>query len=220
MTASLHVLRVYVKLDAMSAQQGSVPPGLRERKKTERRSGIEAAALDLFAHQGFDATTTEQIANAADIAPRTFFSYFPTKEDVVLADYAQRLERIVGELSHRPGDEEPWDALRASMLAVAADYDAEREQLIVRFGIMAECPSVLARSLALQAGWEDNLATAMADRLVSEPGDVTPRLMAAAALAAMRSSIQHWLATGHTEPLPALVGSCFEQLGRGFAGIR
>lgn len=196
------------------------PPGLRERKKMERRRAIEAAALDLFARQGFDATTTEQIANAADIAPRTFFSYFPTKEDVVLADYAQRLERIVDELARRPASEEPWDALRASLLAVAADYEAEREQLMVRFGIMAECPSVFARSLALQAGWEDTLVTTMADRLGAEPGDVTPRLMAAAALAAMRSSIRHWLVTGHAEPLPSLVSDCFERLGRGFSGVR
>lgn len=204
----------------MSVQPGLQPPGLRERKKMERRRAIEAAALDLFTRQGFDATTTEQIAAAVDIAPRTFFSYFPTKEDVVLADYAQRLERIVEELAGRPGSEEPWDALRASLLAVAADYEAEREQLMVRFGIMAGNPSVFARSLALQAGWEDTLATAMADRLGAEPGDVTPRLMAAAALAAMRSSIRHWLVTGHAEPLPCLVSACFERLGRGFSGVR
>jgi AcrR family transcriptional regulator len=204
----------------MSVQPDIPPPGLRERKKLQRRCAIETAALDLFNRQGFDATTTEQIAAAADIAPRTFFSYFPTKEDVVLADYAQRLERIVGELAGRPGSEEPWDALRASLLVVAADYEAEREQLMVRFRIMAENPSVFARSLALQAGWEDALVTTMADRLGSEPGDLTPRLMAAAALAAMRSSIRHWLVTGHAEPLPSLVTRCFDRLGSGFAGVR
>jgi AcrR family transcriptional regulator len=204
----------------MSVHPDLHPPGLRERKKMERRRAIEAAALDLFDRQGFDATTTEQIANAADIAPRTFFSYFPTKEDVVLADYAQRLERIVDELARRPASEGPWDALRASLLAVAVDYEAEREQLMVRFRIMAECPSVFARSLALQAGWEDTLVTTMADRLGAEPGDLTPRLMAAAALAAMRSSIRHWLVTGHAEPLPWVVSDCFERLGRGFSGVR
>ncbi|MCZ7630956.1 MAG: TetR/AcrR family transcriptional regulator [Microthrixaceae bacterium] len=112
------------------------------------------AALDLFARYGFDATTTEQIAAAADISPRTFFSYFPTKEDVVLADYAQRLERILTELAARPDGERPWEALRASLLVVATDYEAEREQLMLRFSIMAQCPSVFARNLALQAGWE------------------------------------------------------------------
>lgn len=204
----------------MATQPATARSGLRERKKTERRRAIEAAALELFNRHGFDATTTEQIAAAADISPRTFFSYFATKEDVVLADYAQRLERILEELAGRPSGEGPWEALRASLLVVASDYEAEREQLMVRFSIMAECPSVFARNLALQAGWEDALADAIAERIDAEPDDVTPRLMAAAALASMRSSIRHWLVTGHAEPLPSLVDACFERLGRGFAEVR
>ena len=71
--------------------------GLRERKKRDRRESIEAVALNLFEADGFCNATVDDIASAADIAPRTFFSYFPTKEDVVLADYAGRLERIIGD---------------------------------------------------------------------------------------------------------------------------
>lgn len=205
--------------DRVAVQPSTPGPGLRERKKTERRRAIEAAALDLFTSHGFDATTTEQIAAAAEVSPRTFFTYFPTKEDVVLADYAQRLERILEELAGRPDDEGPWEALRASLLVVATDYEAERGQLMVRFRIMAECPSVFARNLALQAGWEDALADAIAERMGANPGDIAPRLMAAGALAAMRSSIRHWMLTGHAEPLPSLVGGCFERLGRGFDGV-
>lgn len=216
MTAILQGEHYRVKLELVASQTEPCGPGLRERKKKERRRAIEAAALDLFARYGFDATTTEQIAAAADISPRTFFSYFPTKEDVVLADYAQRLERILTELAARPDGERPWEALRASLLVVATDYEAEREQLMLRFSIMAQCPSVFARNLALQAGWESTLATAMARRMGADSDDVTPGLMAAAALAAMRSSIRHWLLTGHAEPLPSLVEVCFDNLGRGF----
>ena len=82
--------------------------GLRERKKRERRQRIEAVAIDRFEANGFDATTIDDIAAAADIAPRTFFAYFPTKEDVVLADYADRLERTTNELARRPPAEPPW----------------------------------------------------------------------------------------------------------------
>ncbi len=188
--------------------------GLRDRKKLERRRCIEAAAIDLFEATGFDRTTIDDIAAKADIAPRTFFYYFPTKEDVVLADYARRLDLIVDELGQRPAEEGPWAALRASFIVVAADYSAQRDQLVRRFGIMAENPSVYARSLQLQAGWEDALARVLAERIGNDNG-IEPRLLAAAALACMRSSLQHWLLTGQETPLPELIQDCFDRLASG-----
>ena len=189
--------------------------GLRERKKRERRHCIEAAAIDLFDRDGFDATTIEAIAAAADIAPRTFFYYFPTKEDVVLADYADRLDRILGELDRRPPSEHPWDALRASFVTVAADYETHRDELIRRFSVMAANASVYARSLQLQAGWEDALAQVLDQRGGHAADSIEPRLLAAASLACMRSSLQHWLATDHDAALPTLIDDCFDRLALG-----
>ena len=65
---------------------GNMSPGLRELKKQRTRSAIQEAALDLIDRQGYDATTCEQIAAAAEVSGATFFRYFPTKEDVVLTD--------------------------------------------------------------------------------------------------------------------------------------
>lgn len=195
-------------------------PGLRERKKLQRRQEIEAAALDLFETDGFEHTTVEAIAASAGIAPRTFFYYFSTKEDAVLADYARRLERIIDELVRQPADQAPWSSLRVSFLVVAADYETEREQLARRFSIIATNPSVYARSLQLQAGWEDALAEVLAERIGASPSPaIGPRLLASAALALMRSSLRHWLETGSEQPLPPLVDQCFEQLAIGLAGI-
>lgn len=189
--------------------------GLRERKKRQRRRCIEEAAIDLFEEHGFDGTTIEEIAAAADIAPRTFFYYFPTKEDVVLADYASRLERIIEVLGDRPQTEPAWTALQASFTTVAGDYEARRSDLIRRFTIMAAHPSVYARSLQLQAGWEDALTDALTERAGPNPDHLEPRLLASAALACMRSSLRHWLLTGHTTTLPDLIGSCFDRLSNG-----
>jgi AcrR family transcriptional regulator len=193
--------------------------GLRERKKRERRRRIEEAAIGLFERDGFDATTIEQIAAAADIAPRTFFSYFETKDDVVLADYADRLDRVIGVLSTRPPEEPAWTALRASFAAVSSDFAAEADGLARRFTIIAGTPSVQARSLQLQAGWEETLRDHLAARLGVPADSPDPLLLAATAVAVMRSSVQHWLTRDRDTSLPDLVQRAFDQIGTGLTAL-
>jgi len=194
--------------------------GLRARKKRDTARRIEETAMELFERDGFDGVTVEAIAAAADISPRTFFHYFPTKEDVVLADYAERLEQVTRTLEAQPARVAPWKALAAALSAVAADYEAERDRLVRRFRIMFASPSVFARNLQLQAGWEDAVAGALAARMQDGEGDdLTPRLLAAAGLAAMRSAMRHWIATGASDGLPDVVRSCFQRLGRGLDRI-
>lgn len=194
--------------------------GLRERNKRERRRRLEDVAIELFERDGFDKTTIEQITAAAGLAPRTFFSYFATKDDLVLADYADRLGRILDELDQRPSDEPTWDALRASFAAVAADYQSQSDRLRRRFTIIANNPSVFARSLQLQAGWEQSLTERLTTRLGVGTDDPGPRLLAATALAVMRASLQHWLTSGHATPLPTLVQRAFAELGAGLSRDR
>lgn len=196
-------------------------PGLRERKKQRTHRAIEQAALELFETHGFDGTTIDDIAAAAEIAPRTFFHYFPSKEDVVVTDYALRLDAIVGLLRDGPGEQSPWQTLRAAFLEVAADYEPERHQLLRRFRIISTTPSVNARSLQLQAEWEGAVAVAVSKWLeVDVSQNIEPRLLAGAALAAMRASLAHWLAAGGHSPLPDHVSRCFDlmELGLGHVG--
>ena len=103
----------------------------------------------------------------------------------------------------------------ASFAAVASDYEAERTRLIRRFTIMAAAPSVYARSLQLQAIWERELASELSARTGTPLDDPEPTLLAAAALAAMRSSLEHWISTGHDTRLPSLVQRAFDRLGSG-----
>ena len=90
---------------------GSRPPsvGLRERKKARTREALHDAAMDLFSRQGFDGTTVEEIADACEVSPRTFFRYFPTKEDVLFGDSEQRSTALIETLAAQPLDLAPLD---------------------------------------------------------------------------------------------------------------
>lgn len=88
-------------------------PGLRERKKQQTREAIVRSAMELFAERGFDATTIADIAAAADIAPRTFFGYFPSKEAVVFHDFDDLFEDFSARLRDRAPGETAFAALRA-----------------------------------------------------------------------------------------------------------
>ncbi len=183
--------------------------GLRARKKLRTRQTIERVALELIEAQGFDSTTIDEIAAAADISPRTFFHYFRSKEDAVLADYSARLDQIVAALKASPADQPPWPALREAFLMVGADYEAERDHLLRRFRIVRSTPSVAARNLQLQASWEDAVAAAVMDWLkLDSDQDIRPRLMAGAAVAAMRASLQRWLTDDGDTRLPDHITYC------------
>jgi AcrR family transcriptional regulator len=87
--------------------------GLRERKRLRTRRAIADAALELFDRQGFHATTIPQIAEAADVSPRTVSGYFPAKEDLAFPDADERIGALEARLRARAPDETAADALRA-----------------------------------------------------------------------------------------------------------
>src|ERR1700749_964198 len=99
------------------------PAGLRERKKARTRAAIRQEALRLFREQGYQATTVEQIAAAAEVSPSTFFRYFPTKEDVVLQDDMD--VRLLEALEQQPPGLAPIAAMRAAIRQVSASYSAD-----------------------------------------------------------------------------------------------
>jgi AcrR family transcriptional regulator len=161
-------------------------PGLRERKKQRTRERIVEAAFDLFEERGFDGTTIADIAEAAEIAPRTFFSYFPSKDDVVFHDFEATHATVASWLRGREPGTNAIDALRAGITTAKAELDAERLcEKRLRQRLVRENESLSAHSQHLMGKFAELLAEAVAEDLGDEPGDLRPRVVAAAAVAAM-----------------------------------
>ncbi len=159
--------------------------GLRERKKEHTRRAIEDAAFRLFAERGFQATTVADIAEAADVAPRTFFAYFPSKEDVVFADFDATSEALAGRLRDRLPGESTFDALRAWLIGLLPDLEADESREALRHRLCSEYESIAAHERHLMARFEAIIAESVAADLGDAPSDLRPRMIAAAAIAAL-----------------------------------
>src|SRR6201994_3825324 len=92
--------------------------GLRERKKQQTRETIARAALRLFAERGYDETTLAEIAEAADVAPRTIFAYFESKEDILLCEEGNFLAELKRKLDERPAGTTTVDAIREFLAGI------------------------------------------------------------------------------------------------------
>jgi AcrR family transcriptional regulator len=133
--------------DALSDNRGmqaiDQTPGLRERKKLRTRQTIRREAFRLIEENGYAATTVEQIAEAAEVSPSTFFRYFPTKESIVLADDMDPV--ILNALDEQPPDLSPIQAvLRAYQAAMANTSEDEREFENTRQRLMFSIPELKA----------------------------------------------------------------------------
>src|SRR5215813_12209188 len=100
--------------------------GRRERKKRATRAALSDAALRLSVERGVDNVTVEQIADEADVSLRTFFNYFSSKEEAVVAGDVATAESLVEVFRGRPSDESVFDALRHAVLEVVRDHYADR----------------------------------------------------------------------------------------------
>jgi len=166
----------------LSPEQDAGPAvGLRERKKARTRSAIRRHAMRLFQKQGYQATTVEQIAEAAEVSPSTFFRYFPTKEDVIITDDYDPL--IVAAFKSQPAELHPVAALRGAMRSVFAEFTAERmAQERERQALILSVPELRAGALDGLATTVQLLAEAVAERVGRRPDELAVRALAGAVI--------------------------------------
>jgi AcrR family transcriptional regulator len=159
--------------------------GLRERKKLRTREAIIDAALKLFDERGFEHTTIADIAEAADIAPRTFFGYFPSKEDVVFADFPELVDGLEARLDTRPGSETTLDTLRVWIGELVESPVTPDERDRCRKRLIAESDALAAHQRALMGRIDQLLAKHIARDLGDEADDLRPRMLAASVIGAL-----------------------------------
>jgi AcrR family transcriptional regulator len=162
--------------------------GLRERKKQETRQAIHVAAMQLFAERGFEATTIADIADAAGISPRTFFAYFPAKEEAVFQKFDVAYDDFSRTLRERPPGTTALDALRAWILSAVQEYGASPESMKLEAKLRRESPAVAACDLRHTRMYQERLAEAVAEDLGEPVTALRPQLVAAAAMAALQAS--------------------------------
>lgn len=186
--------------------------GWRARKKAHTRQKVQQEALRLFAEQGYEATTVEQIATAAGVSHMTFFRHFPAKEEVVVSDeFDPMLEALV---RNRPSDEPPVTRIQAAVGAgLAQIYATERDVLLQRTKLMLHTPALRARL------WGNQQATAeLLDRALAASGPQDPlvrKVVAAACTSTLVTAILDWAEQDGVEELPAVIDRAFDALRQG-----
>lgn len=145
-------------------------PGLRERTEASTRATIRSSALRLIREQGYDATTIEQIIEAADVSEATFLGYFPTKEDVALHEDYDRM--LIEAFLAQPPEATPVQALRAAFAAVFAGLSGpERAEQRAWAAVILTVPGLRPARIGRVKRAMRLIVGAMAERAGRRPDD-------------------------------------------------
>ena len=187
--------------------------GRRARKRRETYDRIATEALRLCVALGFERTTIDAIAEAADISRRTFFYYFKSKEDVVFAWKEDFIEYLSEAMSCIQDGISPFDAAEEALIAVSHRYSTEK--MIAIELLLHATPSLADRLQGHYAQQEGALFAAMQRKWPGEDLRLRLRVTAATSIAVMRVAAEAWSAAGHSKPLDHYLNQTFSQLRAG-----
>ena len=191
---------------------GTQPPGRRERKKLATRQALMDAALRLVADRGLEQVTVEDISEAADVASRTFFNYFSSKEEALLGSVPEKAATVHRLVVDRPATEPPLEAVYQVLRELTLQQAQRREELLLRQQVIERHPGLLARQLGMYASFERALTAAVAERLGAPADALYARVLATAAVAAARAAVSSWMADQGRRPLVTMVDTAFLHL--------
>jgi mycofactocin system transcriptional regulator len=196
--------------------QTTTEVGRAGRRRVTSRAELEHVAFDLFGRQGFERTTIDDIAAAAGIGRRTFFRYFPSKNDVAWGDFDNELSRMRSKLKSIPRRTPLMDAIRVAIVDFnridpdQVPWHRRRMDLILR------TPALQAHSTLRYAAWREVIAEFVADRTGQSTDALTPRTIAYAALGVAVAAYEQWLETDDAD-LGGLLDTAMRELAAAFA---
>jgi AcrR family transcriptional regulator len=196
---------------------GTASLSLRERNKARARAEIADAALKLFFDRGFEGVTVDQIVSAAGVSRRTFFRYFETKEDALLADYPELNTRLTEALDDTE-DQDSIEAIRAGMHQMADWYIERSDAVLARSKVIRDTQiSLGARNLEFLTQWERAVANAIARQIGGDTsaGDLLPRTAAAMVVAAFRAALTQWVRSSCGDDLHLLIDTAIDLIQHG-----
>ena len=171
---------------------------LRERKKVRTRDAIVTAALELFADRGYEATTVEMIAEAAEVSPATVFRYFAGKDEIAFSERDRRLPMLAAALRDRPAEESDLVAAGRALRQVFTDPEAEAR---IHRQRQALASSVVLRGKAEEvlADWQETIRQSLVARGSGDRSDPDARVRAALVMTGFRVALEDWLAGKHPD---------------------
>jgi AcrR family transcriptional regulator len=183
----------------------------RDRNKLRTRFRLQRAALELFATQGYEATTIAQITDAADVSLRTFFRYFDAKDEVLFScgDDEPPFFRLLRDQPQELGD---IATVRGALEALLPQSPAEEERTLLLKRALASTPALEGRNLLIQRDFQHRIALTLAQRRgLSQPDDAS-LVAAAITQAVMHLAFDRWAASGGRDDLRAALRTLFDLL--------
>jgi AcrR family transcriptional regulator len=167
--------------------------GLRARKKRELKDELSRQGMKLFMKNGFDQTTIEQIVDPLGVSKRTFFRYFPTKEDLLFAWYEELTGELVKSLLARPKDEAPFEAVCQALRSLLRFYDGDPKWASAMVHLSKQTPALVGKSYEKRSMWEAALATALVSRLPKAANrELRAKVIVGSAMAAFGYGVDAW----------------------------
>ena len=171
---------------------------LRERKRDRTRKALINAAIDLFERHGYDGTTVAEIAEAADIGTRTFFSYFASKEELLFPESDARVQAAVTAIANRKPEDRAADVLLRALHDVGAP-DGETDDMVDRVAAMRlrlsrTVPAVRGRALQIQLDAQREIAGHLQRAFPAELDEVSAAALVGAFIGAISGALQVLLA--------------------------